>query len=615
MEDMARLALVEQNVRDADTFGKILYELLRVINHILENPQDNDIRIIRNEGLKKFFRYDALIDYLKSIGFQPIRNEYVYPFKYNLNNLRLAQAAIERKITFCCGSVKEIEEKIKSLPKMPKGMENLMPVSYRTNNHLLKKMESMFNSVLQYENDELQALAREQMPLVTLQLKALDDMREHQRKIKTGEIKGQDIPFDIALLKVLLSWFKHCFFTWVDAPPCDRCGGDTKHCRNTQLTTVDETCQLEIFECKQCGGAVKFPRYNSARSLLASRRGRCGEFANCFALLCRALRYDARLVYSTSDHVWCEVWDYASGQWVHCDPCECVLDAPLMYAHGWGKRLDYVFAFSRDDLQDVTWRYTTQHTEVVKRRTQCPEAELLEGIVHMRTERQYGVSEARRRYLARRCLQELATMLTERKPGESEMHGRISGAAAWRSQRGEIRDKTHVFRFNTPGKCAVKYSAVTDKYEIENGEQTEISSWVAGANSVQHVFRKLEADWKMVYLAREEGAITGSISWRLEAGGGCCFRSVAVRAASAVYEDGEVRWSVQLDDQAPTPVDPTGQAIEFAGEFTTAVVTATMSGGRGREAWQHAQLFRAPLADTTHKLHIQATTRQRAVQL
>lgn len=69
---MARLALVEQNVQDAETFSKILYELLTHINHILDNPHDYDMRIIRSEILKTVLKYEAFVDYLKSIGFQPV---------------------------------------------------------------------------------------------------------------------------------------------------------------------------------------------------------------------------------------------------------------------------------------------------------------------------------------------------------------------------------------------------------------------------------------------------------------------------------------------------------------------------------------------------------------
>lgn len=76
MEDMARLALVEQNVGDSEKFSKILYELLVHINHILENPHDYELRIIRSEVLKTVLKHEAFVDYLESIGFQPVSGIY-----------------------------------------------------------------------------------------------------------------------------------------------------------------------------------------------------------------------------------------------------------------------------------------------------------------------------------------------------------------------------------------------------------------------------------------------------------------------------------------------------------------------------------------------------------
>ena len=49
-------------------------------------------------------------------------------------------------------------------------------------------------------------------------------------------------------------------------------------------------------------------RYNDPALLLRTRRGRCGEWANCFALVANALGFCCRWVLDLTDHVWCEVW-------------------------------------------------------------------------------------------------------------------------------------------------------------------------------------------------------------------------------------------------------------------------------------------------------------------
>lgn len=119
---------------------------------------------------------------------------------------------------------------------------------------------------------------------------------------------------------------------------------------------------LQTFTC--CNKTLQFYRYNDVSILLKTRKGRCGEYANCFTFLCRCLGYDARLVYATFDHVWTEVYSTVQKRWLHIDPSDNVVDAPLMYQHGWKRNVDYVIGFSHDDIQDVTWRYSNTHEEV-----------------------------------------------------------------------------------------------------------------------------------------------------------------------------------------------------------------------------------------------------------
>lgn len=53
-------------------------------------------------------------------------------------------------------------------------------------------------------------------------------------------------------------------------------------------------------------------------------------------------------------------------RWLHVDPSENVIDVPLIYQAGWKRKVDYVMAYTYDDIQDVTWRYVTNFNEVMQ---------------------------------------------------------------------------------------------------------------------------------------------------------------------------------------------------------------------------------------------------------
>lgn len=124
------------------------------------------------------------------------------------------------------------------------------------------------------------------------------------------------------------------------------------------------------------------------------------------------------------------------------------MDRPLLYELGWKKELTYIIAYSRDEVQDVTWRYTRNQAAVMRRRKFCDERDLCSLICRLNDERQNspGYSAARKRFVTKRRALELVELMPAppgaKKPEDdavNEYGGRTSGSLAWRSSRGETQ--------------------------------------------------------------------------------------------------------------------------------------------------------------------------------
>ncbi|MEE6520547.1 hypothetical protein FKM82_018455, partial [Ascaphus truei] len=109
-----------------------------------------------------------------------------------------------------------------------------------------------------------------------------------------------------------------------------------------------------------------------------------------------------------------------------------------------------------------------------------------------------------------------------------------------------------------------------------------------------------------VYLARNEGSPSASISWKFEcASVGLRVESLSVRTSSQSFESGKIKW--KLHSKESEVELNSDKKLHSYPEFLNAsevVLEAELSGGDGNTAWQHTQLFRESLNESKNSLEI-----------
>ncbi|XGW17039.1 hypothetical protein V3C99_002009 [Haemonchus contortus] len=407
------------------------------------------------------------------------------------------------------------------------------------------------------------------------------------------------------LAKGLLDWFKNDFFSWCDSPVCESCGYQTMKGAGLKGTpTIEEresgADRVEIYNCS-CGQEVRFPRYNDPAKLLETRKGRCGEWANCFGLMASAMDFDVRFIYDVTDHVWIELWIPEFDNWVHCDPCENAIDKPLLYEKGWGKNLSYVIAFGTDHVYDVTWRYVVDTRKTLKLRNKVRESALSNFLSKLNSRAGADITPTRAKELRRRRVRELVEFLVvgERRDDGNIYGGRVSGDKEWRMARQELgcssSQEPTVITLNqeeiSNKKFSLEYNCAQDCYT--RGSET-IKGWATYANRKGSIQRKQESDWKMTYLCRDENEKEAELFWSINL---CDVKVKSFKLqvfGATVYENGSVNITVCAGDVCyPLRKGSTELALD---DVPAAVlkISVIFSGGTGNNAFQHAQLFRTP---------------------
>nr|CAD7199447.1 unnamed protein product [Timema douglasi] len=326
---------LEENSKDI--YLETTTVLLKLIENVIQNPTNPKFRRIRLANptvANKLLSAIGAMECLFEVGFQEGEDYLVLPNETSIESLtNFRNEVLQRKKVFLqqlesqtsgptsyssLQSVSTSSDHSAPLPPSPPRHQPLLPSSppggrapVQTNVKppFFQRMSHFYMHVLQYEDKALQQKALSLIPVKELEGKAECRMRSMQQAMKKDSKAGktsdsaQEVDATDILLVQLLDWFKNSFFKWVDKPPCVTCQGPTTHIANT----MEDGLRVEVYRCGVCTATTRFHRYNDAGKLLETKCGRCGEWANCFTLLCRAMGWDARFIVDEGDHVWTEV--------------------------------------------------------------------------------------------------------------------------------------------------------------------------------------------------------------------------------------------------------------------------------------------------------------------
>lgn len=634
----ATLLTLEENPKEV--YLEVTSVLLRLASNVIKNPSEPKYRSIRLANatvVNKLLPAVGAMECLFEMGFQEAGDCLVLPSSSSLENLKkIHDEMIARRNKVAAQSSSSTSQD-KSTPSSSTASDKrndaatertaakaATPSSQRPHVSgasgsstqfipkpgFLERIVAASEIVSRSHNKEQLELAKSYIPISQLETAALEQLRKIQMIIKKEQAeKSQNVPVEPSMQELvliqLLAWFKEKFFSWVNNPSCQFCSGKTKF----QKTISREDLRVEVYECAVCFQATDFPRHTDPLKLLETRRGRCGEWGRCFTFLCLALGWDSRLVIDETDHVWTEVFLTEQSRWVHCDPCENAYDTPLMYELGWNKKLSYIMAYTHDNVQDVTWRYSVNHKKILQRRKYCTEEQLLETIMTLRKRLQHNLTSARKDYLLKRTLFELVELWKEPSQKDGVYQGRQSGSLAWRLSRGEttapvsgpyVWKPTQLEIKNR--EMRIKYIPGLDQYQRGPGSESVLSGWQNGVNTIHSIFRKEEKDWNMVYLARQEGSDKGKVTWSVDlTGSGFVADSVKLTLSSKAFESGQVNAVICGGDccvKLPTDNPDMSITTDALAGANLIKVHVDLCGGVGNVAWQHAQLFRAELGST-----------------
>ena len=212
---------------------------------------------------------------------------------------------------------------------------------------------------------------------------------------------------------------------------------------------------------------------------------------------------------------------------------------------------------------------------------------------------------------------------------DAELNGRQSGSLQWRLSRQETQQKAissgFVYRITDDevrrGSLTVAYNSVDD--EFSRDEKAEGAKWNERFFSYANLQRKVEKDWKMVYLARKDLHQTGWAKIQFEMPSSeqhfdhiridCPVHQFDQFGSMQVFLNyGDEHVPLSSSSSSSFEYDFPSQSVE---KFQLEIVLSSTNDDNDANAWQKTQLFRQSILpassnDRTHLFRIELNFRR-----
>ncbi|CAM4820066.1 unnamed protein product [Rotaria magnacalcarata] len=626
-----------RKINDEDDRLVTITLLIDIISNLL-----NDRNNSRNHTLpanyiqETFHKYSAAMDCLLTVGFKQVSDDYVFDQTISNEQLQELSKLLENELdSTSIDQSKQINSTNIDLGIIDDEKTEHQLISFN-NLHI----SSQFNNLIPFVATLERVQSYEDINLRRYIRSSIIPLEDFNRKISNRKSQIDIDKRDLLLLE-LLRWFKEEFFTWFDRPKCDRCKILMDFFQYIQPTREEreqgDAQKVELYKCSTCLSQYRFPRFNAPLKLLETRQGRCGEAANLFTCLSRSLSFQSRYIYDTTDHVWTEVYSENQHRWLHCDACENLCDSPLIYEKGWKKNILFCIAFAKDHVEDVTWKYVTNFKQTIQRRN-INEKRMAKTISRMNEKLQSQLNQQEKNKIIANRIEDIVSMLNEEKlTKESELHGRQSGSLGWKLARGETDQQDDITNgfiyFINNEECdkgfiSIEYNSVLDKYYRNEIEENKKDGLIDKVYSCSNIQRKIENDWKMVYLSRKQLNQSGIISWAIQFNSEqeelYRFHKINIQCPSTSFDQyAQISCQLQLgDEQVIVLPQNLNSSFEYIVEQTKhslsniriqfKVILTSSNDNNDDNAWQKAQLFRQSIEQTSendqsHFLRINAT--------